>query len=126
MKSWLCTQFQATTLVDIVKKRWKVHNFKRKIICMSISCLCYKIWHVRNEAIWQQRVSTVDMLMKRIRQEVNTRTLAIYPVKAQTNIWFRDLFHQLLVLFCFFWLMFSTLCTSLFQLHFWRVRRRRA
>ena len=69
---------------------------------MSISCLCYKIWHARNEAIWQRHVSTVDMIMKRIQHEVNTRITALYPVKAQISVWFRDLFHYLLVLFCFF------------------------
>ena len=69
----------------------KATCLQRKVIIANICKLCSYIWKIRNEAVWQLRMSTVDKALDHVRNEIKSRFSSLYSVKFETNSWFTNL-----------------------------------
>lgn len=59
LRQWLKVTWNIKNLKDLYRKR-RMPRGKVKIIEAILSNLVYAIWRVRNEAVWNKRVTTVQ------------------------------------------------------------------
>ncbi|XP_062103391.1 uncharacterized protein LOC133814450 [Humulus lupulus] len=95
IKEWLDWKVSTTTIPKLLRwiARAKLSPFRKQVLAAALAATVYQIWHCRNVAIWNQRVSTVLVLTKRIQSVVKNRIQGVMPKKV--NLIDRDWFENL-------------------------------
>ncbi|XP_062083482.1 uncharacterized protein LOC133789739 [Humulus lupulus] len=73
--SWVEMKVTQRTLEACLKsiKRRKLSKFKREFLVAVLNAVVYCIWEARNVSLWEQKVYTVNNIVKKIKYDVCNR-----------------------------------------------------
>ncbi|XP_062074925.1 uncharacterized protein LOC133778931 [Humulus lupulus] len=95
IKSWLEWKTAASTTHKLL--RWiakaRLSQFRKQVLMVALAAMIYQIWWCRNEALWNQKVYTANIIVQRIQFNVKYRIRSIMPNNVQLieRTWFEKL-----------------------------------
>ena len=83
-------------LLDWIKNRKKWSVFKKNTIRAIIAACIYQIWRNRNEALWMQKVWTIEYIVHVVKKDISNRISFVLPKKMtkRDRSWFERLCKQ--------------------------------
>lgn len=74
-----CTSCRFMSIIKWIQKRTKRSNFQRNVMLSAMSAVIYGIWKVRNECLWQHKMTHPDHCISRIKEVVLSMVFAVKP-----------------------------------------------
>ena len=81
---WLEWKCAARSLKEVYKwiSKAKMSIVRKRILYAVIGVVVYHVWRVRNEALWEAKVSRIQHTVQRIEKEILLRIKLVMPKKA--------------------------------------------
>ncbi|XP_062113958.1 uncharacterized protein LOC133824963 [Humulus lupulus] len=86
VKNWLRWGAESRHLGSLLRwiERAKISKLKKKCYSAALAALVYQVWHARNELLWNSKVMTVDMIARKIKEDVKHRVSCVRPQRVNT------------------------------------------
>ena len=91
MVSWSYDQFMQ--ILEWVGKRKRWSGFRKQVFSAVLAAGVYHVWKARNEALWAQKLWSIEYTVQNVRRDIIQRVKLVMPKKMKTcdRVWFDEL-----------------------------------
>ncbi|XP_062085935.1 uncharacterized protein LOC133792042 [Humulus lupulus] len=85
-KSWLRWGAESRSLGSLLRwiERAKISKFRKQCYSAAIAALVYQIWHARNDILLHLKAVKIDLIVRKIKEDVKCRVSCVRPQRVST------------------------------------------